>query len=134
MERKLLKKTPLFDKINFVRQIVKEAMNIEDDAVITLMLSRVRRRNNGEGGNIVALNLSNNEIVFEQLLKTYKIRPSTAYGWFLFLRSKNYVLEKLQNSEITTNKALKLNKADRELPKTLGRQILDEINLLVKEM
>ena len=132
MEKKELCKLPLFDKIDFIRKIVFEAMKVEDDAVITRMLSRLSKKGTGYYRHFGVLNLSNNEIILGELLKSHNISPITAYKWFLLLRSKKDVLEKLQNNEISAVKAASLKRDSKNLSSIKGREIIDEINLLIR--
>ncbi len=134
MEKDELKKLPLFEKIDFIRKIVFEATKIQDDVVITRMLARVSRRGKGYYRQFSVLKLTNNEIMLEELLKTHKISPRTAYKWFLLLRSKPDVLEKLREGEITAVDAYMTNRERRQYPKQLGREIKEEIIELIRRM
>lgn len=134
MEKEELKKLPLFDKIDFIRKIVFEATKIQDDVVITRMLARTSRRGKGYYRQFSVLKLTNNEIILEEVLKTHKISPRTAYKWFLLLRSKSDVIEKLRDGEITASDAYLTNRERRQYPKRLGKEIKEEIIELIGRM
>jgi len=134
MEGKDLKEIPLFEKIEFIRKVVFEATKIQDDQVITKMLARISRKGRGYYRQFSVLNLTNNEIVMEQLLKTHKLSPHTVYKWFLLLRSKPDVLSKLREGEMTAKDAFLTNRERKQYPKQLGREIKEEIIELIRRM
>jgi len=134
MRNKELTKIPLFEKIDFIRKIVFEATKIQDDAVITRMLARLCRKGGGYYRQFSVLNLTNNEIILGELLKTHKISPKTAYKWFLILRSKGDVLERLKNNEISASEAYLLERQRKQYPEQLGKEIKEEIIELIRRM
>jgi len=129
-----LVKIPLFEKIEFIRKIVFEATKIQDDALITRMLARLCKKGRGYYRQFSVLKLTNNEMIFGELLKTHNISPQTAYKWFLLLRSKPDIIEKLKNNEISAEKAFLTNRERRQYPKQLGKEIKEEIIELIRRM
>lgn len=134
MNRSELKRTPLDEKVDFVRSLARQCLQIDNnDWYICKILTKLAHMDRARIKKYGATKLTTDDLLFAQLLRDNGIKPHTAYTWFLLMRCSKEVRAKVLAGEMTQREAL-LNVADtRELPnRALGMEILHEIRQIME--
>ena len=121
----------VFDKIEWLKRLSKEAIGVSDEATLRRMLSRLRRKGTAEFSKYGFLKLTQQELILDQLLKSNEVSPKAAYKWFLFLRAPKEVIESGLKDRISQNEMLRrskglLKKFDPQ-HEALGKEIIQDI-------
>ena len=138
------RKRSIFDKVNEIKQHLKELIpEINSDGLI-IILSHCRayyegklhygRRNVPENLQRTRALTTNERIVYEYLLKS-KLNPSTTYRWFIATRLPQDVREMLSKGQIGQKKAMEIS-ANRRRDKTsqIGLYMMEEIRGIIKRL
>jgi SNF2 family DNA or RNA helicase len=137
------KKVPLFDKINLMKEDLKELIpEVEEDKFLS-MLSHIRNfyygklhygRSNPENLKRKKELTANERLILDYLLKN-KFNPSTTYRWFIACRLPSDVKEKLQKGQVSFKKAVLIadNRKKSKLSNT-GLLMIEEINNIVRSL
>jgi len=138
------KKVPIFDRINLIKQDLKELIpEVEEDKFLSMM-SHIRNFFYGKlhyGRRAEPNNLqrkreltANEQIVLDYLLKN-NLNPSTTYRWFLACRIPSDLKEKLIEGKISYKKAFTIasNRKKSRLS-NMGLLMMDEINNIVRSL
>ena len=103
MKKYLRNNMNLFDKIEWVKQLSTDAIGISDEAVLRRMLGRLYRKGSGQVKKFGVLQLSQQELILDQLLKSQEVSPRSAYRWFLLAKAPKEVCELGREDKITQN-------------------------------
>lgn len=138
------RKINLFDRINQIRNDLKELLpEIEEDKFL-FMASHIRnfyygklhygRRTNPENIKKKRELTASEKIVLDYFLKN-NINPSTAYRWFVACRIPSDIKEKLAQGKISFKKAFEItdNRKKAKLSNT-GLLMIEEINNVVRSL
>jgi len=138
------RKINLFDRINIMKNDVKELLpEIEEDKFL-FMASHVRNFFYGHlhyGRRGVSENLkkkreltANEKILLDYYLKN-NINPSTAYRWFVACRIPSDIKEKLAQGKVSFKKAFEIanNRKSSKMSNT-GLLMMEEINNVVRSL
>jgi len=138
------KKINIFDKVNEIKQHLKDIIpEIESDKLIVI-LSHCRAYYEGKlhyGRRNVPENLqrtreltANERIVYEYLLKN-KLNPSTTYRWFIATRLPQDVREKLAKGEIGQKQAMLISANRRNAKMSqIGLLMMEEIREIIQKL
>jgi hypothetical protein len=138
------RKINLFDRINIMKNDLKELMpEIEEDKFLS-MASHVRNFFYGKlhyGRRAVPENLmkkreltANEKVLLDYYLKN-NINPSTAYRWFVACRIPSDLKEKLAQGKVSFKKAFLIadNRKKSKLSNT-GLLMIEEINNVIRSL
>lgn len=138
------KKINLFDKINSIKQDIKQIIpELEEDKLLA-MFSHIRlfqygklhygRRNNPENLKNKRELTANEKIIYDYMLKN-NLNPSTTYRWFVACRVPSDIKEKLEQGKISYRKAVMIadNRKKSRLSNT-GLLMIEEINNVVRSL
>lgn len=138
------RKRSIFDKVNEIKQHLKEIIpEIKSDELIGI-LSRCRayyegklhygRRNVPDNKQMKRELTANERIVYEYLLKS-KLNPPTTYRWFIATRLPQDVRERLAKGQIGQKQAMKIS-ADRRNVKqsNIGLLMMEEIRNSIQKL
>ena len=134
------KKRSIFDKVNEIKNCIKEILpEVEGDKLIS-MLSKIRTYLAhkekgvplGRRGWKGYRKLTNNEaILYEYLLKN-RLNPSTTYRWFIATRIPSDVKDKLVKGQLSVRKAMQISANRRRVKESnLGLHMLEELRTIV---
>tara|TARA_Y100000310_G_scaffold310732_1_gene356258 strand:- start:947 stop:1411 length:465 start_codon:yes stop_codon:yes gene_type:complete len=133
------KKVPIFDRINRIKNDLKELLPEIEEGVLLSMLSHIRNFHYGKlyygrrtNPNREKRELTINEkVLYDYLLKN-NLNPSTTYRWFIACRMPSDIKEKLQRGKISFKKAVMIadNRKKSKLSNT-GLLMIEEINNIV---
>jgi len=138
------KKIPIFDRINRIKNDLKNLIPEVDEDRFLSMMSHIRNFFYGHlhyGRRSVPENLqkkreltTNEKIVFDYMLKN-KLNPSTTYRWFIACRLPSDVKEKLEKGQVSFKKAVLIadNRKKAKLSNT-GLIMIEEINNIVQSL
>jgi len=138
------RKINIFDKVNEIKQHLKDIIpEIESDKLIVI-LSHCRAYYEGKlhyGRRNVPENLqrtreltANERIVYEYLLKN-KLNPSTTYRWFIATRLPQDVREKLAKGEIGQKQAMLISANRRNAKMSqIGLLMMEEIREIIQKL
>jgi len=138
------RKINIFDKVNEIKQHLKDIIpEIESDKLIVI-LSHCRAYYEGKlhyGRRNVPENLQrkkeltvNERIVYEYLLKN-KLNPSTTYRWFIATRLPQDVREKLAKGEIGQKQAMLISANRRNAKMSqIGLLMMEEIREIIQKL
>jgi len=135
------KKIAIFDRINLIKNDLKELIPEIDEDKFLSMMSHIRnfyygklhygRRNNPENLNRKRDLTANEKIVLDYLLKN-NLNPSTTYRWFVACRLPSDIKEKLKDGKVSFKKAFLI--ADNRKKSKLSNEgllMMEEINNIV---
>lgn len=135
------KKIPIFDRINRIKNDLKELIPEIDEDRFLAMMSHIKNKHYGKlhyGRRSIKENEQrkreltiNEKIVYDYLLKN-NLNPSTTYRWFVACRMPSDVKEKLNQGKISFKKAQMIadNRKKSKLSNT-GLLMMEEINNVV---
>jgi hypothetical protein len=138
------RKINIFDKVNEIKQHLKDIIpEIESDKLIVI-LSHCRAYYEGKlhyGRRNVPENLqrtreltTNERIVYEYLLKS-KLNPSTTYRWFIATRLPQDIREKLAKGQIGQKKAMEISANRRNVKlSNMGLLMTEEIRKTIQKL
>lgn len=138
------KKINLFDRINIMKNELKELLPEIEDNKFLIMASHVRNFHYGKlhyGRRSIPENLkktreltANERILLDYYIKN-NINPSTAYRWFIACRIPSDIKEKLHKGQISFKKAFEIadNRKKSKLS-NMGLLIIEEINNIVRSL
>lgn len=138
------RKISLFDRINIMRNDLKELLPEIDEDRFLAMASHVRNFHYGKlyyGRRAVPENMERKrelteaeKILLDYYLKN-GINPSTAYRWFIACRIPSDVKEKLALGKVSFKKAFQIadNRKKSKMSNT-GLLMIEEINNIVRSL
>jgi len=103
MKKYLRNNMNLFSKIEWVKQLSTDAIGISDEVVIKRMLGRLYRKGTSQIKKYGILQLSQPELILDQLLKSNEVSPRSAYRWFLLAKAPKEVCELGREDKISQN-------------------------------
>ena len=138
MRKYLRSNMNLFDKVEWLKTLSREAIGVSDEAVLRRMLRRLYHKGSGNLKQYGVLQFSQQELILDQLMKSNEVSPRTAYNWFLYIRVPEEVCDlgrsgKISQNEIKRCSETVLRKSDPEQDK-LGKEILQDIVRVVEVM
>lgn len=138
------KKINIFDKVNSIKQEVKQLIpEIEEDKFLP-MLSHIRQFTYGKlcYGRTTSENIAtkkreltaNEKILYDYLLKN-NLNAGTTYRWFIATRIPSDIKEKLEQGKISYRKAFMIaeNRKKSKLS-NLGLLMIEEVNNIVRSL
>lgn len=138
------RKRSLFDKVNEIKQHLKELLpEIEGDRLIA-MFSHCRRFyggklhygrvHNKENRSRVRELTPAEQLLYDYLLKN-NLNPCTTYRWFIATRLPSDIMEKLEKGQISQKKAMQIS-ANRRRTKesTQGLLMMEEIRNVIQKL
>jgi hypothetical protein len=138
------KKIPIFDRINMIKNDLRELLpEVEEDRYLS-MFSHIRnffygglhygKRNNPENKERKRDLTEAEKVILDYMLKN-KLNPSTTYRWFVGCRLPSDVREKLEKGKISFKKAFLIadNRKKSKMSNT-GLIMIEEINNIVRSL
>lgn len=138
------KKIPIFDRINLIKNDLRELIpEVEEDKFLSMM-SHIRnfyygklhygRRGKPENQERKKELTPNEKIVLDYMIKN-NLNPSTTYRWFIACRLPLDVKEKLAQGKVSFKKAFLIadNRKKSKLSNT-GLLMMEEINNVVRSL
>jgi len=138
MKKYLRSNMNLFDKVEWLKTLSREAIGVSDEDVLRRILRRLYCKGSGDIKRYGVLQFSQQELILDQLLKSNEVSPRSAYRWFSLLKAPKDVCELGRSGKITQNEmeqrsSALLRKSDPEHEK-LGKEIIQDITKVVEVM
>lgn len=135
------KKINIFDKVNSIKQDIRQLIPEIEDNKLLPMLSHIRQFQYGKlhyGRRAIKENLSrkreltsNEKIVYDYMLKN-NLNPSTTYRWFIACRVPEDIREKLEQGKISQRKAIMIaDNRKKAKMSNIGLLMIEEIKNIV---
>jgi len=138
------KKIPIFDRINMIKNDLRELLpEVEEDRYLS-MFSHIRnffygklhygRRNDPANKERKRELTEAEKVILDYMLKN-KLNPSTTYRWFVACRLPADVKEKLEKGQVSFKKAFLIadNRKKSKMSNT-GLIMIEEINNIVRSL
>jgi hypothetical protein len=133
MNRAEMKRTPLQEKVDFVRELAKQALQISNnDWYICKILTKLAHANESYVKKYGAKKLTTEDLLMQQLLRDHGINPHTAYSWFLLLRCPEDIRLQLDSGMISQRQAITQSANKKVMPnKRSEMELLTEIRTIM---
>jgi hypothetical protein len=129
MNRSELKRTPLQEKVDFVKDLARQTLQVENnDWYLCKVLTKLAHANDSYLKKYGAKKLTTDELLFLQVLRENGLKPHTVYTWFLLMRCPPEIRAKVVAGEISQREAMSASINQKELPnRQLEMEIVQEI-------